>query len=50
MESVCAYSDVCLLSVCVYVAMALNVMGLVVATRLLISRMREDSIGTLQPA
>lgn len=50
MESVCTYSDTCLLSVLVNVAMAFIVMAPFAATRLLVLRMRKDSVGQLQPA
>jgi hypothetical protein len=51
MESVCYDpSGICMLSVFVNIAMTLIVMAPFAATRLLVLRMREDSIGKLQPA
>jgi len=51
MESVCfAYSDTCLLSVLVNIAMAFIVLAPFAAARLLVLRMRENSVGQFQPA
>lgn len=51
METVCSVpGGICLLSVFVSVAMAFVVMAPFAATRLLVLRMRERSVGHLQPA
>jgi hypothetical protein len=50
MESVCTYSDYCLLSVLANIGMAFIVMAPFAATRLLVLRMRAHSVGQLQPA
>jgi hypothetical protein len=49
MGTVCTYSDTCLLSALVNAAMAFMVMAPFAATRLLVLRMRENSVGLLQP-
>lgn len=51
METVCSVpGGICLLSVLVSVAMAFIAMAPFAATRLLVLRMREHSVGNLLPA
>jgi hypothetical protein len=51
METVCSVpGGICLLSIFASVAMAFIVMAPFAATRLLVLRMREHSVGHLQPA